>query len=332
MKHDDPALAEQPIVQPDDSFFPVVGLITNAQATLEIKQFSMTQPEVVQAVIGAHQRGVAVRVMLNPRNTAGIPENNDTFAKLEAAGVPVRWTSPAFLVSHEKSIIADGKRALIHTFNLGPKYFSETRDVGVVTQDLALVAEVRACFDADWERHRFTPQRPELLWGPVDGRIKMGRFIDEARHRLDIFHPRYVDTTILERVLAAQARGVHVRVLCGGKHGVKEWDLLDTLSSLRMMKQARIKVNRMKHLKVHIKLLVADSERALIGSMNIHRSAFDLRRELAAIVTGKETVSRMLQVFEEDWHRSHDYDPPDPLRPETHPQDDLPEDPHFVHD
>jgi phosphatidylserine/phosphatidylglycerophosphate/cardiolipin synthase-like enzyme len=332
MKHDDHALAEQPIVQPDDSVFPVLGLISNAQSTLEVKQFSLTEPHCVEAIIAAHRRGVAVRVMLNPKNTAGEPENNDTFATLEAAGVPLRWTSPAFLVTHEKSVVADGRRALIHTFNLGTKYFTETRDVGVVTHNLAEIAEIANCFDADWERRPFTPHVPELLWGPNDGRMKMGRFIDSARHRLDIFHPRYVDTTILERVLAAHARGVHVRVLCGGKHGVKEWDLLDTLSSLRMMKQAKIKVNRMKHLKVHIKLVIVDSERAVIGSMNIHRSAFTVRRELAVIVSGKEIMQRMNQLFEDDWHRSHEYDPPDPLTPETHPQDDLPDDPQFHHD
>jgi phosphatidylserine/phosphatidylglycerophosphate/cardiolipin synthase-like enzyme len=332
MKTNEPELIEQPIVQPDDSVFPVLGLISNAQSTLDIKQFSLTEPECVAAIIGAHRRGVMVRVMLNPKNTAGEPENNETFATLEAANVPVRWTNPAFLVTHEKSLIADGRRVLIHTFNLGHKYFTETRDVGVITQVPEVVAEVQACFNADWERLPFTPHVPELLWGPINGRLKMAQFIDSARHRLDVCHPRFVDTTILERLLAAHARGVHVRVLCGGKHGVKEWDLFDTLSSLRMLKQAQIKLNRMKHLKVHIKLLIADNERALIGSMNIHRSAFTVRRELGVIVAGQETMNRVLRIFEEDWHKSHEYDPPDPLAPASHPQDDLPDDPQFHHD
>src|SRR5262249_15003371 len=105
-----------------------------------------------------------------------------------------------------------------------------------------------------------------------------------------------------------------------------------TLSSLRILRRAKVKVRRMKHLKVHIKLVVADMALAVVGSINIHRSAFDARRELATLVHGETAGRGLLQLFEEDWHRGHDNDPPDPRAPDTPPQDDLPDDPSFVHD
>ena len=60
----------------------------------------------------------------------------------------VQWTSPAYVVTHEKSIVVDDRRALIATFNLVLKYFTETRDYGVITADPAQVAQVAAGFDA----------------------------------------------------------------------------------------------------------------------------------------------------------------------------------------
>jgi hypothetical protein len=62
-----------------------------------------------------------------------------------------------------------------------------------------------------------------------------------ATTRLDIQHPKYVDAVIMERIAAAADRGVKVRILCGGKHGISEWDILDTFASLRTLKRFGVK-------------------------------------------------------------------------------------------
>ena len=143
----------------------------------------------------------------------------------------------------------------------------------------------------------------------------MAQFIDTATHRLDIQHPKYVDAVILDRIAAAADRGVKVHVLCGGRHGISEWDVLDTFASLRTLRRFGVKVHKQKNLRVHAKLLIVDDERALVGSMNIDRSAFDLRRELGITVTDPAVVARLKAVFDGDWELSHHYAPPDPLDP-----------------
>lgn len=66
--------------------------------------------------------------------------------------------------------------------------------------------------------------------------------------------------------------------------------------------------------------------------MNIDRSAFDLRRELGITLTEPAVVARLKAVFDADWELSHHYDPPDPLDPSTHHEDDFPHDPELVHE
>ena len=100
-----------------------------------------------------------------------------------------------------------------------------------------------------------------------------------------------------------------MHVLCGGRHGISEWDVLDTFASLRTLRRLGVKVHKQKNLRLHAKLLIADQARALVGSMNIDRSAFD-----------------------HDWEASHHYDPPDPLDPSTHTEDDFPHDPDLTHE
>ncbi len=321
------------IVEPDDGLQPVRDFIESAQKSLLIKQFTFTEDSFIDAVIDRKCAGVDVRVMLNPKRSGGDRANDETFAKFENAGVMVQWSNPKFYVTHEKSIVVDGNAALVATFNLCPKYFSQTRDYGIITRHPHHVGQITEVFHADWSHHDWICSTYEgLLWSNSNSRYHMAQFIDGAEHQLDIQHPKYVDAAILDRISAAADRGVKVHVLCGGKHGISDWDVLDTFASLRTLRRFGVKVHKQKNLRVHAKLLIADNQHALIGSMNIDRSAFDLRRELGITITDREIVSRLNGVFNVDWELSHHYDPPDPLDPSTHVEDDFPHDHDLMHE
>ena len=117
-----------------------------------------------------------------------------------------------------------------------------------------------------------------------------------------------------------------------GKHGISSYDILDTFASLRVMQKAGVKVNKQKHLRMHAKLMIADRERALVGSMNIDRSAFDLRRELAIISTDHRAVRVLRAVFDFDWTLSDRYHVPDPLLAFAHEEHDFPHDAELGHE
>ncbi|GAS86543.1 phospholipase D-like domain-containing protein [Mycolicibacterium brisbanense] len=321
------------IVQPDDGVQPVLDFISSAQSSLLIKQFTFTEPSLVAAVIDRHRGGVAVRVMLNPQRSGGDRANDETYEQLSAAGVNVQWSNPTFYVTHEKSIVVDEQAALVATFNLCEKYFSLTRDYGVITTDSVQVAQIIEVFDADWSHTEWEPTIYRgLLWSNSNSRYHMAKFIDTAEHRLRIQHPKYVDAVILDHIAAAVGRGVNVHVLCGGRHGISDWDILDTFASLRTLRRFGVKVRKQKNLRVHAKLVIVDDHQALVGSMNIDRSAFDLRRELGITVEDPAVVGQLSQVFDADWETSHHYEPPDPLDPTQHHEDDFPHDPDLVHE
>src|SRR5262245_20722801 len=153
------------IVEPDDTVLPVLDLVGSAARSVALKQFTLDEPRIVQALLEAHRRGVGVRVMLNPHRSSGDRANDESLRALEAAGVPIQWTNPAFVVTHEKSLVIDGEIALIATFNFVGKYFTQTRDYGIVTSHPVQVGQVAAGFEADWARSTFTPdERVGLLW------------------------------------------------------------------------------------------------------------------------------------------------------------------------
>ncbi|MCW2689317.1 MAG: hypothetical protein JWR37_4207 [Mycobacterium sp.] len=144
------------IVEPDDGLEPVREFIETAESSLLIKQFTFTDESLMQAVIDRKNAGVDVRIMLNPKRSAGDRANDDTYEQFVSAGINVQWSSPKFYVTHEKSIVVDEEAALVATFNLCSKYFSLTRDYGIVTHHPHHVAQIVEVFKADWEHRDWT--------------------------------------------------------------------------------------------------------------------------------------------------------------------------------
>jgi cardiolipin synthase len=297
------------VVMPDDSSRPILEAINHATKSLRIKMFTFSDPELLHAVIAAHRRGVEVRIMLNPARRSGEAENEQSRKLLTDAAVNVIDSNPAFGLTHEKSMVVDDKAAFVMSLNWETKNFTETRDYAVVTEHGHEVAEIIECFDADWQRKTFTPgEHSHLIWCIGNGRQRIGKFIDEARHSLWVQNERYQDSVIIERLVRAHGRGVKVHVLARPPHHLKKEKLVEGVGGLRILDDVGVKVHKLKGLKLHAKLLFADSERAIIGSINLAPGSFDSRRELAIEVHDDEIIKRLHGVVHHDWEHSHPLD------------------------
>jgi cardiolipin synthase A/B len=301
------------LIQPDDGIDPVVSAIASSKVSLEIKQFTVTDERLITALIEAHKRGVKVRIMMNPARPDETRDNDVTLKRLKKVGIHAQWSSPKFVITHEKSMVVDKKLAFVATFNWAPKYFGETRDYGIITTDPSQIAQIVA----------FTLKDDVgLIWSNANSRDCFAKFIDACESSLDIEHPKYVDVPIIERILRANKRGVKVRVICSGKHGVRAWDRAETFASLKILHEADIKIHFLKHPKLHAKLMIRDNKAALVGSMNIHHRAFDERRELGMVLTDKPLVKKLIDTFQADWDSAKKFEIPDPLSHEATDDDE----------
>jgi cardiolipin synthase A/B len=297
------------IVLPDHTVKPIIEAINRAKKSLRVKMFLFSHPGLIKAVTQAKKRGVRVRVMLNPARRSGESENEVTKKKLIAAGIEVIDSNPAFDVTHEKSMVVDEELAFIQSLNWAAKNLTGTRDYAVVTTRAPEVAEVVDCFEADWERKPFEVDRSTLLiWCNGNGRDRIAEFIDNAKHSLFVQNERYQDAVIIERLVRANARGVKVHVMARAPHKLKTEKLTEGVGGLRIMDDVGIKVHKLKHLKLHGKMLLADHSRAIVGSINLAPGSFDSRRELAIEVHNSEVVERLRKIAHYDWKHSHPLD------------------------
>jgi cardiolipin synthase len=297
------------IVLPDDTANPILDPIVAARRTLNIRMFLFTEPTLIDAVIAAKRRGVLVRVMLNPARRSGESENEEARKALVAAGIDVRDSNPAFDLTHQKSMVVDNETGFVESLNWEPKDLTATRDYAVVTTHALEVGEMVRCFDADWEHAEFAPHpESQLIWCPNNGRPRIAAFIDGAKHTLWLQNERYQDTVIIERLVRAAERGVKVHILARPPHTLKADKLIEGAGGLRILQDVGAKVHTLKHLKVHAKMLLADSRRAIVGSINLAPGSFDARRELAIETDNHHVLKRLEEVAMRDWEMSHRLD------------------------
>jgi len=297
------------IIMPDDTAQPILNAIHGARKSLRVKMFLFSDPRMLQAVIDANKRGVKVRVMLNPARRSGESENQVTRKKLEAAGIEAKDSNPAFDVTHEKSMVVDDATAYVKSLNWDTKNLTETRDYAVVTTHAPEVQEIIECFEADWARKPFVLKNDSrLIWCSGNGRERIAHFIDEAKHTLFVQNERYQDSVIIERMVRARERGVKVHVMARPPHKLKKEKLTEGVGGLRIMADVGIKIHKLKHLKLHGKMLLADHSRAIIGSINLAPGSFDSRRELAIEVHAPDVVHRLRKIVHHDWKHSHPMD------------------------
>lgn len=302
-------MSHQLIVLPDDTAKPILDVINGAKKSLNIRMFLFTDTTLLDNVIAAQRRGVNVRVMLNPARRSGETENEESRKILGDAGIEVRDSNPAFDLTHQKSMVIDDEIGFVESFNWEPKDLTLTRDYAIVTTHAHEVAEMVACFDSDWEREEFVPQ-PEstLIWCPNNGRQRMAHFIDQAKHTLWVQNERYQDQVIIERLVRAVTRGVKVHILSKPPHSLKPAKLVEGVGGMRILQDVGAKVHTMHQVKLHAKMLLADSKRAIVGSINLAPGSFDARRELAIETDHAHVVKRLEEIAKHDWKKSRRLD------------------------
>jgi len=125
---------------------------------------------------------------------------------------------------------------------------------------------------------------------------------------LFVQNERYQDPIIIERLVKAKERGVKIHVMARPPHTLKAEKLEEGVGGLRMMNDVGIKVHKLKHIKLHGKMLLRDGVRAIIGSINLAPGSFDSRRELAIEIQDPHILDRLNKVVQHDWEKSHPID------------------------
>jgi phosphatidylserine/phosphatidylglycerophosphate/cardiolipin synthase-like enzyme len=124
------------------------GALMHARQRVLGEVYTLTDPEVVAQLVAAHQRGVDVRVLLDPNQVY----NRHAFAVLRDGGVDVRWYPvPRGVLLHAKIGLFDGLLVL-GSANWTLSGLGVNHELDIETSEAAAVDSYRSRFEADWGR------------------------------------------------------------------------------------------------------------------------------------------------------------------------------------
>jgi phosphatidylserine/phosphatidylglycerophosphate/cardiolipin synthase-like enzyme len=276
-------------VEPEAGIKPVVGAMEQARKSLNLVVYLLSDDRIVSALKRAKDRGVTVRVMVEPHPYGGGGGNGKTFDKLQRLGIPVRYTPHRFRYTHEKAFIVDHRVALISTGNFTRSAFSKNREYGFFDRDPGDVKEIEALFDADWADRPATPHQARLVVSPTNSRAKIVTLIRSARQSLFVQDETCSDPEVIGAIADRQRAGVQVTV------EVAEARDLDKLQA------AGIPAKQLQSHYLHAKTIVADDARAYVGSENLTANSLDNNRELGILLTDPAILGQLTGVVRADW-------------------------------
>jgi cardiolipin synthase A/B len=280
------------IVQPGDSFFPIVRAIDRAERSIKLTVFRMDDPIIQRALLEARNRGVRIRVLISSSARGWEEKNQKLLKDAKKAGIATKEPAGDSKKSryHYKILTVDDMVAMVFTFNPTRENLHYTRDFGVERYDPTVAGELNRLFDADWDNIEFTPDADSpLLISPYNSRKKMAALFAGAERSIHIADAKVEDPAIIRLLAQKAASGVEIRILGEEKHGGKFPN--------------GIAFRAIPRFKLHAKLTIVDGKRATIGSMNLRTESFDRRREVCMLVEDADVLKRLEAVFRSDWEQ-----------------------------
>ena len=150
-----------------------------------------------------------------------------------------------------------------------------------------------AIFEADWTRGA-EPDPGPLVVSPTNAREQLlGAGARGAASR-SISMPRCCAIReMLDALAAAAERGVRVRLIVSPS--------TDFAAERGALAAAGVDIRLSSSLYIHAKVIVADGERAFVGSQNLSATSLDQNRELGIVVDDPVNLARLTRTFEIDF-------------------------------
>lgn len=286
------------IVLPDDGKSAIIDEIDAARYSIRLYLYLLSDEDVIRALLRAHLRGVDVRVMLEQEPYGGAQTEQETWMRLDAAGINVRWSPDEFRFAHVKLMIIDDAVALVMNLNLTAAALTQNREFAILSTTETVVAEATALFDADWDNS--TPDDPQgLVVSPINSRSVLISMIEDARKSIDIYAEVVSDLDVVGALVEALTRGVEIRILVSELDGESLWH-----EESGFLARSGAHVGVLNSFYVHAKVVVVDREVVWIGSQNLTATSLDENREVGIVTDDDMVLARVIGVFETDWAQS----------------------------
>ncbi len=327
------------LIDGKETFDAIFASIDSARESVWIQFFIIHDDQLGRdlsdRLVAAARRGVECLVLYDQVGSKSLPASWGERLRREGVRVQSFVTNRQFgrrfqinFRNHRKLVIVDARTAFLGGLNVGDEYmgrsqhFGPWRDTHLRIQGPS-VAGFQLSFLEDWNyingeipKFRLPPPATHsgnsavfpIASGPAESwSICPAAFlsiINSATRRLWIASPYFVPSSpLFFAICHAAIRGVDVRLIVPRMAD----HLLPWLSSFTYypkLREAGVKVWRYQPGFMHQKVLLADDDISIVGSINVDYRSFMLNFELSAAIQDAHFAARMETMFLADFDRS----------------------------
>jgi phosphatidylserine/phosphatidylglycerophosphate/cardiolipin synthase-like enzyme len=299
--------ADRLVPLPDGaSAFAAIGeALGHARGSIDIELYEFQRLDLAALLLDARDRGVTVTAIKDPSERS----SRTIWAQLEQGGVRVvAFPLERLTIDHVKLLIVDGARAIVGGINWGT-HSPKNHDFDVLVTG-PVVDNLERVFKQDLA----LAGAPAVIPSPAADRVVQvltthpGESIRAAAlaaiaaawNSIDIEMFVLSDRLVMEALVVAARRGVHLRVLLDPtqpQNAAAFGPLQSAGALVRFYRQVSDEL-------LHAKLGIFDAGAVLFGSCNWSRSGFTRNHELDLLISEPSLARTFLSRMEQDWARS----------------------------
>jgi phosphatidylserine/phosphatidylglycerophosphate/cardiolipin synthase-like enzyme len=308
-------------VLPDDGREIYFRAIDAAKEEIRIEICVLEDPQILERIRTALDRGVRVRVIVDRGKYGDISTERDNLEQyLTSAGGELHLSNPLFPRSFPKIILVDSDLLVYGSACLDQTTFLHYRDFAHASRNRQLIGELHRLFENDWAYSAaagqvppsFNPTPPiflsDLIISPINGAERLAGLYQRARRSLDVYTELLGNPTLESELVAAVKRGVRVRLIAplkvnDGTHEIQDLQQ----ASLEALAGAGVQVhvsgqNETAELPyMHARAAVIDGKTAYLGSISLSPESITFNREMGLILHEDRVVRRLKAQFESDY-------------------------------
>jgi phosphatidylserine/phosphatidylglycerophosphate/cardiolipin synthase-like enzyme len=301
----------------------VTPVLKDAKKTIDVTSFDLNLPSVVNALVDAKKRGVAVRVVTDETNgtqtlkASDSPsgEQEDTLKTFSDAGIPVVDGGRSNGLMHNKIIIVDGATLFMGSWNMSYNDTFRNNNNLLKITDKTLIANYQAKFNELFVDKRFGTkakvgaQTQQLTidgtpvanyFSPVDKVVdKLVAQMNGAQHSIKFMMFTFTQKDITNAMIARSKAGVKVEGVIenrGASQGSAPTFYCANIS-------AKLDGNKYT---MHHKVVIIDDKTVITGSFNFTQTANDANDDNVLVIDSPAVATLYNQEFDKVYGMAKD--------------------------
>lgn len=271
---------------------PVLDVIKNTKHSLNLIIYGITDKTLLTALVQQKYAGRSIKVILEDEPYKAKTQNHKAIHAIKSAGIDWQGNIQPYRLIHQKSLISDNDKALVMTFNFTRSAFNKQRNFALLIDDKKQARAINRLFISDWNHKPATNIPKEFIVSPDNSRHALIQLIKDAKQEIDIYAQGLNDYELIGELAKAAKRGVKINILTSANTRRKQYNF---------MRKAGINIRKSDNLYIHAKAWIIDNATAIVGSLNLTKSAFDDNRELSIVTHEKKITTKLKSTFKGDW-------------------------------